>query len=155
MLIYMKQNKQYHILHIEDSKVNINSFQFIIKKYSSKISVTVMSLINTENDGSKDDIDIKKPIFFRDLQDEIGITIQDLLRNKFDFSLILIDRNMQDHSNTDAIVNLLISKNIKTRIISVSQEKEQSQIYNIEWIEKTCLGEQFEEKIYNTLINMT
>lgn len=135
----MEQDQKYHILHIEDSEVNIHSFQLIAKKYSSKIAVTVMSLINQENDGSTYDIDIQKPIFFRDMQDKVGISVQDILTDKFDFSLILIDRNMQNHSNTDAIVKLLISKNIKTRIISVSQEKEQSQIYNIEWIEKTCL----------------
>jgi CheY-like chemotaxis protein len=150
----MEDDKKHHILHIEDSEVNIHSFQLIAKKYS-RIIVTVMSLLNEENDGSKGGIDIKKPIFFRDKQDKIGISIQDILTNKFHFSLILIDRNMQNSSNTDAIVKLFKFKKIKIPIIGISSDiVAQSQICDIECIEKPRLDEQFEEEIYNKFINI-
>lgn len=149
----MENERQYHILHIEDNAININSFKLIIKKYS-RILVTVMSLVNEENDGSKGDIDTKKPIFFRDKQDKIGISIQDILRNKFHFSLILIDRNMQNSSNTDAIIKVLKSENIEIPMIGISWDIAQSQICDIKCIEKPCSGEQFEEQIYNKFINI-
>ena len=67
----MEDDKQYNILLVEDSPLAISSIQKDMKLYSKNISLTLMSTLNSENDGNDGYIDENKAILFHDSIDQI------------------------------------------------------------------------------------
>lgn len=144
----MENDKQYHILLVEDDQVTISSVQKDLKIYGKNISLTIMSRLNTENDGSNGDIDEYEPVLFHDNSKKIWLSVYDILNNKFD--LILLDTNMQHHT-TNSLLELLIQKNIPTPIIGTSTSPEQSNLYGHEYVEKNKVTKNFKENIIHPL----
>ncbi len=147
----MKDDKKYHILLVEDSQLTISSIKKDINTYySDVISLTIMSKLNLENDGSNGDIDEKTPILFQDTTDQIWLSVHDVLTNKY--HLILMDTNMQHHT-TNALVQILINQGLKDTMINISDSKEQAVLYEYEHIKKDEFVKNFKEFIIAHLMN--
>ena len=140
----MEDDKQYNILLVEDSPLAISSIQKDIKLYGKNISLTVMSILNSENDGNDGYIDENQAILFHDTTDHIWLSIHDIFTNNY--HLILMDTNM--HSRiTNSLLELLIQKDFPNPIISTSDSPEQAIDYWYEHVEKNKVTKNFKEYI--------
>lgn len=144
----MEDDKQYNILLVEDSPLAISSIQKDMKLYSKNISLTLMSTLNSENDGNDGYIDENKAILFHDSIDQIWLSIHDILTNNY--HLILMDTNMH-RCITNSLLELLIQKDFPNPIVSISDSPEQALAYWYEHVEKNKVTKNFKEYIIDPL----